>query len=69
VVFTVRVAVSLEPLTVTEGAMEQVIFAVAGGGAQERVTVPLNPFTAATVTVEVPTPPGDAIVTDVPPTV
>lgn len=66
---TLRLAVALEPLTITEDVLsEQVISAVVEQGANERLTVPLKPFIAVTVTVEAPDCPGEARLTAVPPT-
>jgi hypothetical protein len=66
----VRVAVSLDPFTATEGGMLQVTPTVvdAGVSAQARLTVPLKPFVAVTVTVELPPCPADAMLTGVAPT-
>jgi hypothetical protein len=68
VVEIVRFAVVLFLLTETEVGMLHVTPAVveAGVSAQARLTVPLNPLVAVTVTVELPGCPADAIVTGVP---
>lgn len=47
---------------------EHVINAEDAGGVQVRSTVPLNPFVAVTVTIDVPGCPGEATVTGLPPT-
>ena len=66
---TLRVAVAVEPLTVTEVALRvQVINAVDGQGVEERFTVPLKPFVASTVMVEDPDCPGEERLSAVAPT-
>ena len=64
VVKTVSSAVGLVVLTVTGLGIVQEILAVleAGTSAQERVTVPVKPFTGVTVMVELPVAPGLAMV-------
>ena len=44
-----------------EGDMAQVMFVVLAGTAQDKLTVPVNPFVPPTVTIEEPLPPTDTV--------
>ena len=65
-IVSVEVPVVVPPLRAIELELSEQVMKTDVGGVQDRVTVPLNPFRASTVIVEVVVPPGAEMVESVP---